>query len=266
MAKNKSFAYLYIPCDDSIDIEERTISFAPENEIGCLTQTLSKHFALIQGSNSAATVQNSMYQILEKQAAEKGIDISDDEKAKILSQIAQSQMVDIVPLQLATKNNNWTAVSMYVDDKGATKGVPVNMRATNLSHACGRGVRVMGDAFVARAQDDNRDLYHRKNFLKSEFSPSASWVLAANKEAGGRNVQNLTGGSGGKSGSSSNKKVDPEKLNKYKEQLETWVQGKLTKWNNEESFRNERIKKYETKDGFEQYLRRKVEKKLASFK
>jgi hypothetical protein len=268
-----SFTYLYIPTDESLDIEERTITYEAENEIGCLTQALSSHFAQIQGANSAADVQSSMYQVLEKQAAEKGIDITDDDKAKILAQLAGSQMVDIVPLRLATESNGWTAVSMYVDDKGVNKGVPMNMRATKLSVACGRPVRVMGDAFVARAQDDNRDLYHRGNFLKKEFGPTVPWVLAANKEAGEK-----SGGGAPASGGSATavaaaaaavaaaSRVDPARLSKYAMQLETWVQGKLTKWDVDESFRQERIAKYSTKDGFETYLRNKVKKKMESFK
>ena len=268
-AAMRTFTYLYIPTDESLDIEERTIDFEPENEIGCLTQTLSTHFAQIQGVNSASDVQDSMFQVLKKQAAEKGIDISDEEKSKILGQLAQSQMVDIVPLRMARATNDWTAVSMYVDDKGVTKGVPLNIRATKLSVACGRPVRVMGDAFVARAQDDNRDLYHRGNFLKSDFGPTVPWVLAANKEVGAKATGTATPS---QLAHNQLKKttaptvIDAARLDKYAVQLESWVQGKLIKWEQDESFRNERIKKYTDKEGFGVYLKAKVAKKMASFK
>ena len=260
MSTQNSFTYLYIPNDDTKDIEERTLTYSSDNEIGCLTQTLRDHFVQIQGNKSAAEVQSTMYSALQAEAAQKGIDITDDNKAKILEQLAQSQMVDIVPLQMATSSNGWTAVSLYVDDKGVNKGVALNVRATKLSVACGRPVRVMGDAFVARAQDDNRDLYKRGNILKSDFAPNAAWVVEANRAT--------TGGGSGSGAVVSKKKaapVDSARLEKYAAQLETWVSSKLKQWDEDEVFRKERTIKYESKEKFEAYLRSKVDKKMASF-
>ena len=264
---SKTFTCLYIPTDETQDISERTISYTPETEIGCLTSDLREHFAKITGTISAAEVQNTMFTSLEADAASKGIDITDENKTKILAQLANSQMVDIVPLQLATSKNNFTCVSLYVDDKGVTKGVPMNMRATQLSVACGRPVRVMGDAFVARARDDNMDLYERGNFIKSEFSPGAKWIQEAN-ESSPNPSGGGSGGSGGGGGVSTKttKKANPARLEKYAEQLEQWVLDKLKKWEEDDSFREERKIKYETKENFETYLRTKVEKKMLKLK
>ena len=63
--------------------------------------------------------------------------------------------------------------------------------------------------------------------------------------------------------STNKKKQDPARLEKYAEQLQQWVLGKLKQWDEDESFQAERAGKYETKEGFESYLRAKVETKMA---
>ena len=270
-----SFKYLYIPHDETKDIQQLSLTYEKDNEIGCFTQCLSKHFVLITGAKTISESNDATFQLMKAEAKKKGIDIDDADKTKILQQLSQSQMVDIVPLQMARKNNEWISVSMYVDDKGVNKGVPMNVRATKLSMACGRPVRVMGDAFVARAQDDNRDLYQRMDISKEEFSPNATWVVESNAAVNQKKASGSSGGggSGGSGGSGSNsvplgskkKKVSTDKLEKYAEQLVAWVESKLKQFDEEEKFREERISKYQDRAGFELYLRNKVKKKIASF-
>ena len=136
-------------------------------------------------------------------------------------------------------------------------------------------MRIMGDAFVARAQDDNRDLYLRLDFGLEDFSPYASWVLRAKKQndakAVQRGVEELEAQQAQSAGSSSGdisqkiRNVSSQKLEAYKADLEKWVQSKLDKYDADGVFRASRDTKYENRSGYEAFLRGKVEKKLATF-
>jgi hypothetical protein len=54
-------------------------------------------------------------------------------------------------VQLPTEDRDFTAVSMYVDDKGRARGFPMNERATQLLRACGYDTQtVHGDCFIGR--------------------------------------------------------------------------------------------------------------------
>ena len=131
----------------------------------------------------------------------------------------------------------------------------------------------MGDA-VARAQDDNRDLYHRLDFGLEDFAPNASWVLRAKKQndakAVQRGVEELEAQQAQSAGSSSGdisqkiRNVSSQKLEAYKADLEKWVQSKLDKYDADGVFAP-RDTKYENRSGYEAFLRGKVEKKLATF-
>ena len=50
-------------------------------------------------------------------------------------------MVDIVALMPQTKAGGFVGVSVYVDDQGIAKELPINRRATGFSMACGLQVR-----------------------------------------------------------------------------------------------------------------------------
>jgi hypothetical protein len=67
---------------------------------------------------------------------------------------------------------------MYVDDRGASKCLPINTRATNFAQACGLNTVIRGDAFVSRARESN-DEYERLDFTLTDLSSDAPWVVQA---------------------------------------------------------------------------------------
>ena len=58
------------------------------------------------------------------------------------------------------------------------KGLPLNVRATQVAQMVGLPLEVRGDAFVARFFDDD-DGFDRLDFTMSDLSSSAPWVAAA---------------------------------------------------------------------------------------
>lgn len=271
-SSKKSFTFLYIPCDDTKDVEERTIDFKPEDEVGCLTQTLQPHFASRSGTRDSVAARETMREQLMAEAKKKGYSLDSAQQELMLERMTSCQMVDVLPMNLATRQNNWTVVSVYCDDSAVAKGLPMNMRATKLSVACGKPTRVMGDVFVARAQDDNRDLYHRLDFKKEDFAPNAKWVLKAKRQndekAVSQGLENLKAQAAAAAEVSSKptaRKVSSKKLKSYKADLQKWVLSKLAEYDSNESFRTTRNATYGDKNGYETFLLAKVEKKLASY-
>ena len=125
-----------------------------------------------------------------------------DPSRSSLAQVALSQTCDILQLLPPTPKSSWVGVSMYVDDKGAeraapclrlgqlsreplrkrplvgvAKQLPPNRRASEVCRQCGLSVEVLGDAFVARAWDDQEG-YERQHFDAAQQPPLAV-VLAS---------------------------------------------------------------------------------------
>merc|ERR1740121_1583797 len=99
---------------------------------------------------------------------------------------------------------------------------------------------MIGDVFLARAQDDNNDLYHRLNISLAEFSPSADWVQLARAD----NEQRLTK-------STPEVVVSAEKLSKFEAELEDWLKKKLKEWDEDATARKKHEKKHGTRKAFE---------------
>ena len=240
-----SFTYLYVPTDEAAAVEERTLSFSgPADEIGCLTTALSLFYASLVSPAGAADSSESTRRLLEAEARKKGLDLDMVSKTGALDQLARTQMVDVVPLLLGTKASDWVGVSLYCDDAAVAKGYGLNVRATKLCVASGRPVRILGDVFVARAQDDNNDLYNRLDLTVGEFAPQAPWVVAAlQANAGGKMVGAIAegdmsspGGGEGKAAAAAAPPAPPSaaRLAAYTEELGAWVVGKLAGFDGDE--------------------------------
>jgi hypothetical protein len=103
-----------------------------------------------------------------------------DQNDAMLDVMADSQTVDIVPLIPALKPGGFISVTLYVDDKGNAKELPLNSRATALVSACGANpTDVLGDAFVARAYDNEAEDMKRLDFSLRDMEPSAKWFREA---------------------------------------------------------------------------------------
>ena len=91
--------------------------------------------------------------------------------------------VDTIPLILNTKESQFVGVNVYVDDQGSLKGLPLNVRASNVSHLAGTDVRVMGDAFLARFFDNDDD-FKRLDFTLKDLSNESEFFPEAKRLAG----------------------------------------------------------------------------------
>ena len=53
------------------------------------------------------------------------------------------QLVETVPLLNNSKHNQFVGVNLYVDDTGAIKNLPVNVRATDICKCCAHRTQVL---------------------------------------------------------------------------------------------------------------------------
>ena len=106
----------------------------------------------------------------------------------MLSLFAGMNNVDGVPLLINKASTGYISVTMYVDDQGVLKELPLNLRASQLAAAVGNPVRVMGDAFVAMVYDNDDD-FERLDFGMDELR-SGPWIAAAQADAKARAEKN----------------------------------------------------------------------------
>ena len=175
-----TFTYTLIPCDASEPLREFTLPVPPtlEENIGCLTSALNDHYrrvAPLKGTADKQAVIDSVKQQLKKNQPSSA---APDES--ILGALAESQTVDIVQLVPPTQASGYVGVSMYVDDKGQGKGSAHNERASQVCTLCGVPTDVLGDAFIARAWDD-QDGFERRDFTIAELASDAAWVSEAQR-------------------------------------------------------------------------------------
>lgn len=171
MPHSREFKFVYIPCDASDAIEEWTLVQPEGKEVECLLDRLKEHFASASPVTSNARQKEALLTQLTEDVRERLSQETLDAAASIL-------MVETVQLLPMTPENGYVAVNLYVDDKGAIKGLPINKRASEITACCGNPVEVRGDAFVARIFDDE-DEFRRLDFDISEMSSSARWVIDA---------------------------------------------------------------------------------------
>ena len=97
----------------------------------------------------------------------------------LMNMLVARESVEIVSLLPSRPNNDFVGISMYCDDRGLPKQLPVNMRASEFTHVIGKPTQVYGDAFFGRVLDDGRDRFERQDFSLKDFSSSAQWVKTA---------------------------------------------------------------------------------------
>lgn len=170
--------YVLIPANESDPIRELELSVPAklEDNLGALTKALNAYYAAQTGGFTPEQ-REALISTMRKQVAEKNKDSPPPDEA-MLSQVALSQTVDIVQLLPPIAATEWVGVSMYVDDKGVAKELPTNRRASEVCTQCGLSVQVLGDAFVARAWDDQEG-YERQDFRASDLASDEAWVKAA---------------------------------------------------------------------------------------
>lgn len=166
-----TFSYVYVPADVSQPIEERT--HTGPSELGQCTfiECLKGHFA------KNATVDTAKFK--ETMAASHAEAAKHLEKADedTIQKLAQMTTVDIFTALLGKADNQFEQVSIYVDDKGVSKNLPINMRVTSLMNTAGYlQNQFLGDAFIARVRDDQNDIWQREDFKVEEMRSDAAWI------------------------------------------------------------------------------------------
>ena len=188
----RSFVCVHVPCDISKQCAERTIVIpdGEHAEVSCLMDDLKKHFSAQGGFRDDAHREEYLKSI-ESQlpAAPEGASTEEmaEQRAMATSRLMSMQLIDCVIMLPNCKQGKWELICLYVDDKGAAKGMPTNERATQICCSVGLpqyttgGNRIAGDAFIARSVDDNADLYGRRDFRLTEMGSASKWFKTAKR-------------------------------------------------------------------------------------
>lgn len=185
-----SFKYLFIPADQQQPVVQHEASKSGGLENDLLRRHAEKVFT------SGAIDKDKQRAAVASQLGAKGID-----PAKV-DEMLNSQMgdrvagsVEIISLAIPTNRNNFHSISLYCDGNSAFKesGKVPNVRATAIVRACGHvNTVVMGDCFIGRAKDDEREEWERLDFTLDELSMTANWVVAASVDNAGKNLSNYS--------------------------------------------------------------------------
>jgi len=179
-SSTSSFKYVFIPCDDAQPIEEKTLDIPPGREMECLLDALKKHFLEhgMQSMEDKTLTKDQQNAKLREQLEQQSGQKIDDAMLKVA---ANMQMVQPVALLPGGTKNNFIHVNMYVDDKGISKGLRLNKRASDFTQLVNMPNHVAGDAFVARIFDDEKSDFKRIDFRLDELRSDAKWVEEARK-------------------------------------------------------------------------------------
>ncbi|GMH59294.1 hypothetical protein TrRE_jg267 [Triparma retinervis] len=114
-----------------------------------------------------------------------------------LLSLHNSTTCEITCLTLPVPLNSKTGVSMYTDDKGRSKGLETNVRASSLARRCGNSeADIKGDAFVSRYIDDEEgDVWVRLDFTEGQVSRDTTWTEVGKGRGG--SLSNVMQGGGG---------------------------------------------------------------------
>ena len=177
-----AFRYVFVPWDETRAMEERVMVIPREREMECLLDALRLHFR-VEGAKDGAHGRDEAKQkeILKAQLESHGDGGGDGAKTlsdDMMSAALSMQMAQPVPLLPGSKKTGFVHVNMYVDDRGISKGLPTNVRASRMSAEAGSPQQVLGDAFIARIFDDD-DQFKRLDFTLDECSSDAPWIMKA---------------------------------------------------------------------------------------
>lgn len=158
-------------------MEDWTEEYEPGKEVECLLDRVKEHFRQSHPSVSDSERQRHKEELRSKGKLENNAKISDE----LLNLATGMQLVETLALLPCMKKHDSIGVTMYVDDSGSYKHLPINTRATDLTHTCGLFTEsILGDAFLARVKENDDD-FERMDISASEVSSTARWVTEAKK-------------------------------------------------------------------------------------
>lgn len=171
----KHFKFVFIPADLAESLQQWELEVPEGQEVECLIDRLKDHFAATGPRKTAAQIQAQQRDLMSKLPEGTSID------SRVLDVATSLNMVENICLLSNAKDNGFVGVNMYVDDEGSIKGLPRNLRASDIAHCCGKPLEVKGDAFLARVMD-NGDDFERLDLVLDEVSSRAPWVLQARQQ------------------------------------------------------------------------------------
>lgn len=170
----EGFTYAFVPVDltSAITIHEASTSGGLDHD--ALRLAAEAHFA----AATTAEFREQQDKIMNDYIVSKG------GKAGTFPKLSSS--VEIVVLQLPTRDNGYIGVSMYCDQNGKMKNFELNSRATSLVQACGHANQIFGDTFIGRYYDNEEFPWERRNFSLEDLNSDAPWVIEAKSRNQGK--------------------------------------------------------------------------------
>ena len=167
--KIRAFQYLMVPADRTAAVEVRHFNGATEAD---LRKDLVGHFAANSMSDgqraemkmgiSAEAEKNRKKATAKAESEEKNDDEAVDEATKAQAEAQKEAQIaamleiavgsgsyEIVPVMLPNRANKFIGTSLYIDDAGRFKELPLNERASRMAQK-----DIRGDAFVLSNHDD----------------------------------------------------------------------------------------------------------------
>eukprot|EP00301_Raphidiophrys_heterophryoidea_P018238 c3234_g1_i1.p1 GENE.c3234_g1_i1~~c3234_g1_i1.p1 ORF type:complete len:307 (+),score=70.69 c3234_g1_i1:23-922(+) len=162
------FTYVFIPCEDDKPIVEHTATTEGGLENDALMAHAKQHFGHVTEGLLRQSAKDQLGQT----------NVSDS----ILRAAEKLSSVEIFAITVPTPKANHVAVSMYCDDHGIVKQLPVNARVTKIVQECGHSNHITrGDCFIGRYFDDDEE-WRRIDFTIADCSTSSSFWIKQAKE------------------------------------------------------------------------------------
>lgn len=224
------FKYVYVPADSSEKMEELEYAEAIETLEGDSFRPFIEKYYAGQGQSVDRSV------LLKQLQDRTGVNLAEkSEKGEMsqdaLERILSSTSVEIFPVQLPTKGSEFLSVSVYLDDKGVSKDLPINSRVSGIVQACGYpGQTFRGDCFLGRVFDDNEEEWRRIDFTLKDCSTDAAWVASTKAQRSNRSSSDMSsmankmgmGGAGGNQMAHINPSTMPEQESKGETEQYRW--------------------------------------------
>jgi hypothetical protein len=100
-----------------------------------------------------------------------------------VAELGSEGVVEAFPLTRPSENNGYLGVTVYLDEIGQLKRLPLNTRAASIASICGfKGVSFAGDVFLGRISSNSRYEILNIDFKVTELRSDASWLVNAERE------------------------------------------------------------------------------------
>lgn len=181
------FSYVSIPADPHEPMKELRFEGTVTLEKDEFVASLKRFFAAQDKEVDKEILLKSMSQ-------HTGRDLKNEEglDPAFLERCMHETSIDIFPVMLPMPQFGNEGVSLYCDDKGVAKELPLNPRAMGLVKACGyEGQQFRGDIFLGRMFDDGDEEWRRIDFTVADCSSDAPWVALTQKQRSGKKASDV---------------------------------------------------------------------------